>query len=94
MLNSTLFTISMHILHTALDTFPMVPLKRINLKIKHVRFMDDIVKQIRCHKCYCSKESSVIAFTIEYDLEVISPKIVWDEKKGENQVMEVCSISH
>ena len=57
--------------------------------------MDDIVKQIRCHKCYCSKESSVIAFTIiECDLEVISPKIVWDEKKGENQVMEVCSISH
>ena len=34
MLNSTLFTISMHILHTVLDTFPMVPLKRINLKIK------------------------------------------------------------
>ena len=56
--------------------------------------MDDIVKQIRCHKCYCSKESSVIAFTTECDLEVISPKIVWDEKKGENQVMEVCSISH
>ena len=57
--------------------------------------MDDIVKQIRCHKCYCSKESSVIAFTIiECDLEVISPKIVWDEKKGENQVMEVCLISH
>ena len=59
------------------------------------------MKQIRCHKCYCSKESSVIAFTIECDLEVISPKnclysirLRRDKKKGENQVMEVCLISH